>query len=165
LIIESSNRPCLARTAPPDSQMGGSGVLLRSAAARLAQQAAGGSGSVGGCGAGVSAALQPLWRQQCLAPGPSTSEALAGHATATRNHWAAAAEALGAARTQALPAAAACGARPQQEQQQRWQQFAWRRGEGTLAGGQQCLLDRNLLVDTLGTVGGWVGGQAGRQAG
>ena len=153
MILESSNRPCQARTPPPDSHMGGSRALLRSAAARLAHQAAAGSSSVSGCGGGVSAALQPLCRQQCLASGPSTAEALAGPAAVARPYWAAA-EALGAARTQALPAAAACAASVQQERQQRWQQVAWRRGESALAGGQQCLLDRNLLVDTLGTVGG-----------
>lgn len=136
--------------------MGASRLLLRSAAARLTSaftsSSAAALGSAGGATAasGLAVALHPAWRQ-------ATGD-LPIAASAARHYWAAATASAAQAHAGGLPGLPTRSQAARQPHsvaptglQQRSQTTT--DGGASLPPAHQLLLDRNLLLDTLDTVG------------
>lgn len=136
--------------------MGASQLLMRSIAARSAAACTGSCATAVGvsggsvAASGLAAALQPAWRQAAADVAPAAS--------AVRHYWSAA---TAFAAQQQLGGLAGLPAGSQAARQQRrsapagLQQRAQTTSDGaaSLPPAHQLLLDRNLLLDTLDTVG------------
>lgn len=150
-------------------------VLMRTAAGRLLRVGSSCGAASSATGTAAAAASGALWQQLSAAAGAValTANAVAVSATAgtgaARPYWVAAAAAASAMRTQAAAAAGPRegggrqyntppGEAPQAGRGLNQDGSCQSPGLGFAPPGQQALVDRNLLVDTLDTVrvcGGW----------